>query len=44
MNIGHANYRKPDELTLAKIIILPFIAVTGAYDIRGRGRDPEKRL
>ncbi len=40
MTIGLAQFRKPEELTLPRLLLLPFTGNPGRYSLRYIGRDP----
>jgi sterol desaturase/sphingolipid hydroxylase (fatty acid hydroxylase superfamily) len=40
MTIGLAQFRKPEELTLPRLLLLPFTGDPGRYSLRYIGRDP----
>lgn len=42
MTIGLSQWRKPEKITLDKLLILPFIGTAGNYSINSIGGDPEK--
>lgn len=41
MTIGLSHYRKPEQLTLLKLIMLPFTGEPGKYSLNSIGQDPE---
>ena len=40
MTIGLSQFRKADQLTIARLLILPFIGNPGPYSLNSIGRDP----
>lgn len=40
MTIGLAQFRKPEQLTLPRLLLLPFTGEPGRYSLRYIGRDP----
>lgn len=41
MTIGLSQYRKPKEVTLPKLLLLPFTGEPGKYSLNSIGQDPE---
>ncbi len=44
MTIGLSQFRKPEDLTLGKLLVLPYTGYPGKYSLKGIGADPRKLL